>query len=314
MKTLGKQFGFFVSREPLRLRARFSETNSAGSQIEIMGRGGGGASPPPLPHSRLGFTLIELLVVIAIIAILASMLLPVLAKAKTKASGIKCMSNNKQLTLAWFLYAGDHDDNLVANPIISDTASAWANGWMSFDVNNLDNTNIVKLQQSRLGPYSARNHSIYKCPADTYTAKIGSKSYPRVRSVSMNGFIEGGAYNSPSGGATWFPQLYRYDKLGDIKKPSPTELWVIVDEHPSSINDAWMMPIINDGKSFGDLSGSYHNGACGFGFADGHAEIHRWTEGFTKWKVTMGYDSGWQAIRPQSRDVKWIFEHSTARR
>ncbi len=131
----------------------------------------------------------------------------------------------------------------------------------------------------------------------------------------MNGFIEGGAFNSPSGGSVWFPQFYRYDKMSDIKTPDPTKLWVVVDEHPDSVNDAWLMPIINDGNSFGDLPASYHNGACGFGFSDGHSEIHRWLEAETKVPVTTrGYTSEWQAINPKSRDVQWTLEHSTARR
>jgi prepilin-type N-terminal cleavage/methylation domain-containing protein/prepilin-type processing-associated H-X9-DG protein len=273
------------------------------------------------------FTLIELLVVIAIIAILAAMLLPALSKAKTKAQGIQCMSNHRQLTLAWRLYAEDSKDYLVLashdgtgnqNP---DNQYAWTWTEMTFgpDPKNWDINADITLRP--LWPYN-KSPGIYRCPADRSYVVVNGEQKPRVRTMSMNFFLGGfgGKDDYPTEAApyTIFHKLSQI--AGGRGTPGPVKTFVFLDQREDSINwgnfftrmDGFDPPNPALYRFEQDIPGAYHNRACGFSFADGHSEIKKWRDPRTIPPLTPQQNSYVAPIpSPRNEDIAWLQDHTT---
>jgi prepilin-type N-terminal cleavage/methylation domain-containing protein/prepilin-type processing-associated H-X9-DG protein len=260
-------------------------------------------------RGETGFTLIELLVVIAIIAILAALLLPALSSAKTKAQGIQCLGNTRQLNLAWTMYSADNNDLMVTGAWLQ-AAGGWCQGWLQLGVYVTDNTNVLNLKSplGKLWPYE-QSLGIYRCPADRSTSSHSGAKLPRVRSVALNQKL-----NCPD---NWWcapdEDYINFRKLANV--PKPTLIFTFIDEREDSIDDGSFgvnMFATGAQSQLVNWPASYHNKAGGLAFVDGHSEIHRWRDPRTA-TPPGSTQLGSNIDSPNNVDVAWLQEHCTQR-
>jgi prepilin-type processing-associated H-X9-DG protein len=300
--------------------------------------------PSSIGDDNAGFTRIELIVIIATVALLTITLLPALARTRVEPQGTQCLNNLRQITLSWLMYANDNGGRFAPNPDYNTPPAGVANKarWVGGDMrggsvgapySGIDATNTALLTNatfSALGPY-LKNPKVFKCPADQSTWSVNGVEMPRARSYSMNCAI-GCAYNGtdqdPGHNAIghWLPGEYSggrwrvYLKQSDLAAPTPSALFLLLDEHPDSINDATFqiqMPTSPVGTYFIDLPAKYHNNASNFSFADGHVETHPWQRPQIippeVWAADTDPNLGNRQINtPANPDVLWLAQHTTA--
>ena len=290
------------------------------------------ASKTSNPKRGDAFTLIELLVVVAIIAIIASLVLPALARAKARAHSSFCLNNTRQLGLAWSIYADEHNGLLTYNlgrssriptavpaiaggPQMSDN---WVNNVLDWETNNTDNTNWDAVIETGLGPYTSKSAAVYRCPSDNVLSDLQrSLGWPaRVRSYSMNAMVGDAGSFSQTGvnvNNTNYTQFFRTFSI-----PRPSDIFVFLDEHPDSIDDGYFLNSDNDDwtPKWTDLPASYHDGGANFSFADGHSEYHRWRNASTKQPaVAYGINPSVRtAITDGSQDFSWVLTRMSIER
>lgn len=266
----------------------------------------------------LGFTLLELLVTLAIIATLASLLIPALAKAKSKVRSVSCLNNERQIILAWFLYIGDYNDalpyNLGADEIKRRVAQQqyinWTSSIMSWELDP-DNTNTVLLTQGGLGPYVSSSAKVYRCPNDSVVSDLQARAgwSSRARSLSMNAMVGDAGEYTQGGNNVNNPDYRQFFKLGQI--PQPAQIFAFIEEHPDSINDGYFLNR-SDSLEWTDLPASHHNGAANLAFADGHMEAHVWRFPSTKPPARPDAAALPFPVRPAERaDFDWLMARTS---
>jgi len=274
--------------------------------------------------NRGGFTLIELLVVIAIIAILASMLLPALSRAKQKSQSIACINHLKQLVTASTIYATGYRDDWplnnqgdsgvdLANPPANYVPKVWVEGREGSNlVDEEEAEGMVSERVSLIAPY-LKSKTIFRCPGDKKPWKVRNQLITRPRSYGMNAYV---AWNA----TRWhnMPNEQRYvvfRKTSECRQSSAT--FIFGEIFPDSICRP-MFGINMDNNTIYHVPGNYHGQISNFAFTDGHAESHRWAD--ANFNNPNPPPANWHdhtsfTVRSSGlADLAWLKEHATYRR
>jgi prepilin-type processing-associated H-X9-DG protein len=266
------------------------------------------------------FTLVELLTLIAVITLLVLIAAPAVCKTKPNGRAMQCLSNHRRLIAAWQMYTDDNHGRLVTalhGGCATEAGNCapytpnWASGWLDWGTSP-DNTNTALFlaeRSAKLARYVNGSANIYRCPADTFVSPVQAALgwSHRVRSYSGDIYVgEGNAEEGP------IDYLYSHiRKVADFLYPTPADAVVFLEEHPDSINDTGFFP--PHPLVWIDLPATFHNGACTFSMADGHAEVRKWRASLTSPQAQrVLYTGGLPAItyfHPDA-DVHWVSYHS----
>lgn len=274
------------------------------------------------PKTAAAFTLLELVVVIGILSLIAATVLPSLSHGESRSPAFECLNHHRQLCDAWRMYADENSEKLVPN-VQGGAAQhgagdprfgmGWVEGWLDWTLGT-DNTNVAFLinpRYARLAPYVNGATNLFKCPDDRFRSAVqASLGWQRVRSVSMNILL--GESNAESGP---IDSSYKHLlKLSEFLYPRPAEAYVFLDDHPDSINDPGFFSPHQ--TSWIDVPAVQHHGGAAFGFADSHAEIHRWRGSLAKIKGSYGSIDGSYLNNAVTApvgdlDIHWMSYHTS---
>ncbi|HEX7858902.1 MAG TPA: hypothetical protein VF773_01105 [Verrucomicrobiae bacterium] len=275
----------------------------------------------PRPSRTAGFVPIELLAIVAVLFLLVGIALPLTSRFKSKSASTICVSNHKQVVVAWQIYANEHEGKTANNFIIPSTMDAlirgtfdnWANNIMTWSANGIEGVSVTNqaLAGGTLNPYTSGDAKIYRCPSDNFLSpaqRARGWKY-RSRTMAMNALIgrtEHSSNGPTAGGRSWMDSSYRqWLKVGDIPQPATT--WVTIDEHPDSVNDGFFVISIGSGI-WADLPGALHGSSTTFSFADAHVETRKWRT--KRLNVPVRYNFPTVTIDAEGRkDFAWYKEN-----
>jgi prepilin-type processing-associated H-X9-DG protein len=270
------------------------------------------------------FTLIELLVILLMIALLGLTLVPGAAKIKPNTKAIQCQNNLRQLTEAWTMYSADYNDRVANNFGVDQTLSTiqagrlenWVNNVMTWGASSattdVSNTNVAWVTGGVLGKYLGNVTSAYQCPSDKYLSppQVAAGWSGRMRSISMNAVF--GRFSTgtdpTANGLNWVNAQY-VQYLKQARVPKPARTWLVIDEHPDSINDGYF-DNNPDSTYWGDIPSSLHNGGCSLSFTDGHTELRRWQSPTSWYRVQFSYPATRAFDTLGRADYAWYLSRS----
>jgi prepilin-type processing-associated H-X9-DG protein len=242
------------------------------------------------------------------------LLLPALARAKEKGKRAACLNNQRQLSLVWIMYAGDNNDALVSNGMTTTGGDANNKMWLQgafYDVTDQTNSALILDPKYALFAQYIRSPGVYHCPADRLWVQLAGVNYLKIRSYSMNAFL--GWQGEWDDRLCTFGTYKIFHKVSELNNPTPAALFVFQDVQPDSI--CWpyfgvtMAP--PGGERFFNFPGTTHNDGAVVGFADGHAERHRWLDGRTIAAQSTSYHSHSESSS-RNQDVLWLEQHTTS--
>jgi type II secretory pathway pseudopilin PulG len=268
------------------------------------------------------FTLLELLAMVVIVSVMATTLLPSLARSRPVSRSFQCLTNNRRLCNAWRMYADDNRDRMVfasgdgtgtQNPL---NQYAWTLAPSDSNPANRGNWDITyDLVKRPLWPYSGQNAAIYRCPSDPSSFVVNRVPRPRIRGMSMNLYL--GGFAGTTGG---WPQINGFRiflKATELGAPGPAETFVFLDQRWDTANwgnfftDMSGYPNNPSAYQIRDFPNMIHENACGFSFADGRVEMRRWLDPRTTPVLGPASSTYPPFPSPRNPDVAWLQDHAT---